>query len=126
MSDNQTVTIVIPGAPVPKGRPRSTRAGGVYTPKRTRDYEDQVAWACRAARASHGNVDVHVTIRFECGRQHGDIDNLAKAVLDGLVKGQAIDDDRQVVKLTVELQPPTAGERTLVVIAAAAHGKQAA
>lgn len=106
--------IVIVGAPVPKGRPRSTRAGGVYTPERTRAYEEQVAWACRKARAAHGAANVHVRIRFLCRRYRGDIDNLAKSVLDGLVLGGAFDDDRQVVRLEAELLPAPDGELTVV------------
>lgn len=106
--------IVIPGPPVPKGRPRSTRAGGVYTPQRTRDYEESVAWACRQARVAHGAGAVAVRIRFMARRGRGDIDNLAKSVLDGLVMGGAIDDDRQVVRLLVELLPAPTDELTVV------------
>jgi len=36
------ITFAIPGKPVPKGRPRVTRSGRVYTPKATRDYESLV------------------------------------------------------------------------------------
>jgi hypothetical protein len=32
-------TFVIPGPPIPKGRPRMARSGHVYTPKRTEEAE---------------------------------------------------------------------------------------
>lgn len=37
------LTIVIDGVPVPKGRPRFTKAGVAYTPAKTRAYEKQAA-----------------------------------------------------------------------------------
>lgn len=49
------LTITIPGAPVGKGRPRFTATGGfarVYTPARTRRYEDLIR--IEAARAMGG------------------------------------------------------------------------
>ena len=39
------VTVFVPHKPVPKGRPRMTRRGRVFTPKRTSDAETLVAEA---------------------------------------------------------------------------------
>src|SRR5690348_6855473 len=39
------VSIIVPGAPVPKGRPRATSFGGharMFTPAKTRRYEDLI------------------------------------------------------------------------------------
>ena len=36
------VLFTVPGVPVPKGRPRVTRAGITYTPRETLNYEAQV------------------------------------------------------------------------------------
>ena len=36
------VEVMIPGIPVPKGRPRLGKNGAVYTPERTSDYEQLV------------------------------------------------------------------------------------
>jgi len=92
--------VVIPGRPVPKGRPRIGTSGTVYTPKPTRDYEQAVAWAVRASRGRvEGDCEVFITIRGKT--QRGDIDNIAKALLDGLEKGGGITNDRQVVRLDV-------------------------
>lgn len=92
------VTVVVPGRPVPKGRPRlGTR---VFTPDRTREFEERVAWYCRAARVRLRDRVVEVTIELHTRTPlRGDIDNYAKAVLDGLQKGEAIADDRQVASL---------------------------
>lgn len=94
----------IPGDPVPKGRPRFSMAGKprTYTPRRTREYEEAVGWAYRSARSGgpHGGpVVLRIAIRERPGRR-GDIDNYAKAILDGL-NGIAWIDDDQVVGLTV-------------------------
>ncbi|AMB93271.1 RusA family crossover junction endodeoxyribonuclease [Aerococcus sanguinicola] len=34
--------VIIPGECVPKGRPRFTRTGRTYTPKKTREYEEKL------------------------------------------------------------------------------------
>jgi len=110
----------IPGLPVPKGRPRMTAGGHVYTPPRTRNYEESVAWHGRAGNLRFG--DAPVSVRIELWVKHplrGDLDNYAKAVLDGLVLGQVIDDDRQVVSLKVDLVVGAEEPRTVVHILSA-------
>ena len=42
MSADRSYTVTIPGEPVSKGRPRMTKRGHTYTPKRTVDYERMV------------------------------------------------------------------------------------
>lgn len=95
-----TVTVLeIPGAPVPKARPRANGRGGVYTPSRTHQYEELVAWAARAKRIRLGQGPVEIQADFHTRKGGGDLDNLLKSLLDGLVKGGAIDDDNpQVVR----------------------------
>ena len=91
----------IPGRAVAKQRARTVN-GHTYTPARTRHYEELVAMYCRAAGARFaGAVSVEITL---CSKRRlaGDLDNYAKAILDGMVKGQMIADDRQVDKLIVE------------------------
>ena len=43
------LNFVVPGKPVPKGRPRLGK-GHVYTPKKTKDYEKKVAMVALQAR----------------------------------------------------------------------------
>lgn len=108
------VRVVIDGEPVAKGRPRVTRAGRAYTPKRTADFEARVRdeVAALGAEALAGPLVVVIdSVRARPKRlraaRHGDdllpaptrpdVDNLAKAVLDGL--DALWEDDAQVVEL---------------------------
>jgi len=79
-----------------------------YTPRRTKDYEDLIAMAARAAMRSRRPLacPVDVSIRFVLAGDpgkwptssvDGDGDNLEKAVLDAL-NGIVFEDDRQVVR----------------------------
>jgi Holliday junction resolvase RusA-like endonuclease len=71
---------------------------GAYTPLRTRAYEDKVRMfahiACR--KPLEGPVSVRLEI---CGKGRGDIDNQAKAYAMNHI---VYDDDRQVIKLSIE------------------------
>lgn len=97
------LTIVIKGQPVTKGRPRWGKGGRPFTPKRTRDYEELVAWHCRAMR-SKVTGPVHVHIHLVSGTSlRGDPDNYAKAILDGAVKGELIDDDNAATVRTLHV-----------------------
>ncbi len=104
----------IPGAPVPKGRPRRGRHG-FYTPQRTQAAEGAIAWEAVAAGAKFAGP-VRVEVDFYGGR--GDIDNLAKTVLDGLQKGGLLENDSQVKKLALRQHPAGGNARTVVRIEA--------
>lgn len=100
-----------PGEPVPKGRPRFG-PGRVYTPSRTRQAEEALGWALKAAYKPAllfpEGVLFEVELMFFC-RVSSDVDNLAKLVLDCLnpkktkgrlrAPGLIWQDDRQVVLL---------------------------
>ena len=98
------MTFTIPGAAVPKARPRvvGTR---VYTPKRSLAYQNKVAaLALRArqiARLQPHKGPVSVSIEVWGGNKRIDLDNLAKNCLDGM-NGICYDDDRQVQRLLIE------------------------
>lgn len=92
--------VVIPGRPVPKERPRVGRAGNVYTPRATKEYEEAVAWAVRASRQRvEGDCEVFITVR--CETRGFDIDNVLKGLLDGMEKGGAFSNDRQVTRADI-------------------------
>lgn len=109
---------------ITKGRPRVTRTGRAYTPERTKEWEEFVAWEYKKAQAE-GRANpliesepVRAFLGFfyqvpksysakrriacqngsEAFTKHPDLDNLAKAILDAL-NGIAYKDDRQVVDL---------------------------
>ena len=103
----KSLRIVVPGEPVAKERPRvNMKTRTVYTPKTTKAYEQVVALTARAAGVKFGTDRLIVDLGFKVTSRKGkDIDNLIKAVLDGLMKGGVLKDDRQVVELhaTVEV-----------------------
>lgn len=114
----------VPGRPVPKARPRMTRRGRVYTPKRTLDYEASIAQAAHDAGVPVIDAPIELAMDFyvdgafiQCweidtptsGPLVGDIDNYSKSLIDGLQKnryGQSgygpIPNDRQVVRITAD------------------------
>lgn len=114
--------MVIPGEPAGKGRPRFLRNGKTYTPKATRERERSIAAYAKLAMAGYPAVDHHelkvaITAFFGIPKSWArakteraldgsfrtapqDVDNIAKAVLDGL-NGVVWADDKQVVDLHV-------------------------
>lgn len=81
-----------------------TRAAQGYNKKELGEYKETVGWLLRRAHVERNDVDdlgVHVIFHVR-GMQKGDVDNLAKALLDGCNK-IAWHDDRQVTRLTSEI-----------------------
>lgn len=119
------ITFVVDGPAVPKQRPRIS-GRTAYTPKKTRDYEEKVRETFLASY--HGDIptyekDVPVRacieivqaipkswsnkkhLKAERGEivptsRNGDVDNIAKSILDAL-NGFAYEDDCQVTTLMV-------------------------
>jgi Holliday junction resolvase RusA-like endonuclease len=104
-----TLAFAVPGKAVPKGRPRVFR-GHAITPKRTRRYEELVAFHAdaaverlRDAGFTWGlDADAYrvTLIVFAGDKRHSDVDNLAKSLLDGCT-GILWNDDYQVHDLRV-------------------------
>lgn len=107
------VTVFIPHKPVPKGRPRMTRRGRVFTPQRTLEAEALVREAWGDNPKFSGTVGVVMVLGSdgtlvnvfphdaETQKLRGDIDNYVKTIMDGL-NGKAWDDDKQVTYLVAE------------------------
>ena len=96
--------IEIPGRPVAKQRARTVN-GHTYTPPETRAFEQLVAMCTQVQRRGEkltGDISVDITMTAE-KKLTGDIDNYAKSILDGIVKGGAIEDDRQIRRLQIEI-----------------------
>ena len=105
----------IPGKPVPKGRPRVNKNGRTWTPARTRQYEELVALHTKAAMARErwehdGNVRVElaiekhqVVVNVEPSERERfgqfDVDNVFKAVADGMEKAGVFKNDRRIVEM---------------------------
>lgn len=119
-----SLSITIPGAPVPKGRPRLSTFGGharAYTPGKTRRYEDLIRLEAGRAMDGREQLDGPLTVRVDAfmpipkslnkaktaaaiagelrPTTKPDVDNFAK-VIDAL-NGIAWRDDSQVVQLSV-------------------------
>ena len=115
------INFTVDGAAVPKQRPRIS-GRQAYTPKRTKDYEGRVLQAFRSSYPAFGKdtpvwVCIHIIqaipkswskkkrARAEAGEifplgRNGDIDNIAKSILDAL-NGFAYEDDCQVTRLMI-------------------------
>ena len=105
---------------VGKQRPRTVRSGGTtltYTPQKTRDAEELIAWHWRAkhgdAGARHeGPVAIMITVHRELAKSNPkkwegradmgkpDLDNVGKLVLDAL-NGIAYPDDSHITNLVI-------------------------
>lgn len=94
--------------PIPKARPRLSKFA-VYTPKKTADYENLIAYEWKRRYKDlilKGAVKLDLLFCFKKSKsckkdyhtQRPDIDNLEKAILDGLNK-TAFVDDCQVVEM---------------------------
>lgn len=99
-------TFIIPGEPIPKGRPRSTITNGkirTYTPARTAAAEEEVGWAIRAAHSGPPLTgDVGVSVAFYCKSKTVDADNLLKLLLDS-AQGIVFENDKQVTRIHVTM-----------------------
>lgn len=94
--------------PKPKARPRiNTKTRGRYLPPKCREYQEELEWQLRT-KYDGKVMETPLTVRLKLYRQmpvlspkYGDLDNLAKAVLDA-ANGILWKDDRQIISLTVE------------------------
>ena len=102
--------IELPINAVPQGRPRFYR-GIAYDPPASKHFKKDVATLVNSLDISAictGKIKVRIDIyksatKFKKGvtsKRYGDIDNLAKAILDGL-NGVVWKDDSQIVNLQV-------------------------
>ena len=117
------VNFTVYGEPVPKARARHRFTGKFvqsYTPKKTKDYESEVAIMAKAAMGSSEPLEtpiaVHIYVTFavppsytkkrleaclsgsERHTKRPDLDNIVKSVTDGM-NGIVFKDDSQIVSI---------------------------
>lgn len=108
------ITFTIPGKPRAKGRPRMTKSGHTYTPKKTVEFENWVRCCWPGEPILEGPLWARITVTLaipkswpkkkrefsEAGLvwpdKRPDCDNIIKSILDAL-NGIAYHDDAQIV-----------------------------
>jgi Holliday junction resolvase RusA-like endonuclease len=127
------ITFHVPGDPIPQPRPRVSTRGGfarAFVPARhpVHEFRSRVAHAARDAGLTRADKPVSIEIVATFGRPRShlnksgvkrsaptlprpDVDNVAKAVLDGLQ--DVLGDDTKVARLTVEKEWGSAGRTTV-------------
>ena len=117
------IEFTVDGPPIGKGRPKAVRFGNqvrMYTPKKTSEYETDIAFKAAQIMGDTKPVETPVSVgvlayypipaSWSKKRQQAaidgieipgkpDLDNVLKAVLDAL-NGVVYVDDKQVVRLT--------------------------
>lgn len=108
----------IDGKPVGKGRPRFTRNGQTYTPEKTKEYEKLIrtSYSESGGTLLDGYINISISAYYQIPKAFSrekkefakrgiikpvvrpDLDNVVKAILDGL-NGIAYHDDSQVISI---------------------------
>lgn len=114
----KTMRFEVLGEIIGKGRPRFTKQGRTYTPKKTLDYERTIkrAYLNKYTYLSKKSIRIKICAYLEVAKSHSkvkkqkmldnelqctkkpDVDNIVKVVLDALNK-VAYQDDTQVVEV---------------------------
>ncbi|UJF36583.1 RusA family crossover junction endodeoxyribonuclease [Paenibacillus hexagrammi] len=84
----------MPGRARPKGRPRFGRGGRVFTPPETLEYEARVREAAESvfAKPLEGDTLQAIIYVYVKGKNHADLDNYVKSILDGMNRVAYLDD----------------------------------
>lgn len=85
---------------------RHTKAGTHYISKEGKAFREQVYRICRVVNARFlDKVAIQIAV-FPPDNRRRDIDNILKALLDGLVHGKLIEDDSLIMQLHIEKFEP--------------------
>ena len=117
LAQSDPIVLRLKGKAVPKARPRMSAKGTVFTPARTKKFEDYVCSVASTVNAAPFTCPVKVTVRVDVAvpksfnsakrwlainnyisPQVGDLDNKVKAITDA-INGVLYIDDRQINEL---------------------------
>lgn len=91
--------------------------GVTHISKEGREYQGHVRECARVQAVACIADKVELSIELNPpDRRRRDVDNVLKALLDGLQKGGVLEDDSQVKKLTIEMLEPVRGGKCRVSI----------
>lgn len=134
------VRLQVDGTPAPKGSriPGRRKDGSIFTrpaSKREAPWVEQVALVAKVNRPSGQvleppyDIDLRFTLpspkkpKYSWPTKDGDLDKLVRAVLDGLVHGGLLVDDRHVASLSARKEFAAGGPGGVVVTVSAAAGR---
>jgi len=107
---NESVYLSLEIDPIPKGRPKFTKQGRCYTPKKTKEFENELYFMAKdiykgepLEGALHIDISFYLrkpkTVKRKYPHVKPDLDNYIKGTLDAL-NGLLYLDDSQVVTIT--------------------------
>ncbi|WP_196484037.1 RusA family crossover junction endodeoxyribonuclease [Burkholderia multivorans] len=113
----KTSDVRVDVVPVPAPRPRVTKFGSTYMPATYKVYQKAIAAALPKLDSQYTG-ELEVILEFVCKpiakskytTPMGDVDNLAKGVMDTLTDEGWWEDDRQIMQLAVSKRFPEPGE----------------
>jgi len=131
------ITFTVPGIPAPKGSrtPGRRKDGSIFTRPASRSEHGWVEAVAAVARAYGHRARLappyRIDLRFALPRPkrpsydyptRGDVDKLARAVLDGLTQGGVITDDRHVTDLVATKRFASPGQEGVTVTVSGSEG----
>lgn len=109
------VTLELPYPPTVNHYWKHTKNGIHYVTAKGKAYQQAVSWLTKNAKKFKGRVELKIDIYPPDNRKR-DIDNIFKALLDGLTKSGVIADDSLVYKLVAEKFAPVQDGKVVVII----------
>ncbi len=115
-------SIEMKGNPIAHERPRLGRYGKVYTPTKTRNYKESLAWTIKLKTQDINYKDNGESaygvqaIFYRSNRQRIDVDNLLKAVLDSITQSGFWSDDSKVFEVAARIEKAQVNPRTNFIV----------
>lgn len=100
------MNITIPKIPPPCQRPRICKSGFIYSPSSKEQQEWANEYFSYYENLFNKDCQLRLKISIVCKkRPRGDVDNIAKFVMDALQKAKVCNDDKQFLSLEITITP---------------------